>query len=71
MTYDGKTYVEKGRAEEEQPGFTSTPRGPELKLVPGGFIQINLEDGDVFAFNGHFGQTAIKDRFGCAGRASI
>ena len=38
-------------------------RGPELKLVLGGFIQMNFEDGDVFAFEGRFGQTAFKDRF--------
>ena len=29
----------------------------------GGFIQINLEDGDASAFDGRFGQTAMKDRF--------
>jgi phosphate-selective porin OprO and OprP len=34
-----------------------------LKLVLGGFIQVNFEDGDVSAFEGRFGQTAIKDRF--------
>jgi hypothetical protein len=34
-----------------------------LKLVLGGFIQFNAEGGEAFAFNGNFGQTAIKDRF--------
>ena len=29
----------------------------------GGFIQVNAEGGDAFAFNGNFGQTAINDRF--------
>ena len=38
-------------------------RGPELKLVLGGFVQVNFEDGDVSAFEGRFGQTAIDDRF--------
>jgi phosphate-selective porin OprO and OprP len=61
VTYDGKTYVEKV-VEEKQPIYVQQ-RGPELKLVLGGFIQINLEDSDAFAFNGNFGQTAIDDRF--------
>jgi phosphate-selective porin OprO/OprP len=34
-----------------------------LKLVLCGFIQMNFEDGDVSAFEGRFGQTALKDRF--------
>jgi phosphate-selective porin OprO/OprP len=38
-------------------------RGSEIKLVLGGFIQINFEDSDAFAFNGNFGESAIKDRF--------
>src|SRR5204862_364397 len=38
-------------------------RGVELKLVLGGFIQANFEDGDVSAFEGRFGLTALKDRF--------
>jgi len=37
--------------------------GPELKLVLGRFVQMNFEDGDVSAFEGRFGQTALKDRF--------
>src|SRR6266566_2394805 len=63
VTYDGKTYAEKSAAVEEKPGIFVTPRGPELKLVLGGFIQMNFEDGDVSAFEGRFGQTALKDRF--------
>ncbi len=63
VTYDGKTYVEKSVAVEEKPHIYVTPRGTEFKLVLGGFIQINLEDGDVSAFEGRFGSTAIKDRF--------
>ena len=58
---EGKTYVEK-LVEEKLPVYVQQ-RGPELKLVLGGFIQINFEDGDVAAFEGRFGQTAIKDRF--------
>ncbi len=63
VTYDGKTYVEKNVAVEEKPQIYVTPRGTEFKLVLGGFIQMNLEDGDVSAFEGRFGQTALKDRF--------
>src|SRR6266404_4648868 len=62
VTYDGKTYVEKAVVEEKLPVYVQQ-RGSELKLVLGGFIQINFEDGDVSAFEGRFGQTALKDRF--------
>src|SRR5438132_3609622 len=62
VTYDGKTYVEKAVPEEKPPLYVQQ-RGPELKLVLGGFIQINFEDGDVSAFEGRFGETALKDRF--------
>ena len=58
---EGKTYVEKV-VEEKLPLYVQQ-RGPELKLVLGGFIQVNFEDGDVSAFEGRFGQTAINDRF--------
>src|SRR5947208_4739340 len=61
VSFDGKTYVEKA-VEEKLPVYVQQ-RGPELKLVLCGFIQINFEDGDVSAFEGRFGQTAIKDRF--------
>src|SRR5207249_2820034 len=63
VTYDGKTYVEKAVVEEEKPPVFVVPRASELKLVLGGYIQINFEDGDVSAFEGRFGQTAVKDRF--------
>src|SRR5204863_8152522 len=63
VTYDGETYVEKSVAVEEKPHIYVTPRGTEFKLVLGGFVQMNLEDGDVSAFEGRFGQTALKDRF--------
>src|SRR6267143_4258054 len=63
VTYDGKTYVEKSVAIEEKPQIYVTPRASEFKLVLGGYIQMNLEDGEVSAFEGRFGQTALKDRF--------
>ena len=63
ITWDGKTYVEKAVVEEEKLPIYVQQRGPELKLVLGGFIQTNFEDGDVSAFEGRFGQTALKDRF--------
>src|SRR5436309_13332800 len=62
VTYDGKTYVEKAVVEEKAPVYVQQ-RGPELKLVLGGFIQMTFEDSDVSAFEGRFGQTALKDRF--------
>lgn len=64
VTYDGKKYVEKAVVEKEQklPVYVQQ-RGPELKLVLGGFVQMNFEDGDVSAFEGRFGETAVKDRF--------
>ena len=60
---DGKTYAEKAVPESENPPLFVLQRGPELKLVLGGFIQVNAEGGEAFAFNGNFGQTAINDRF--------
>src|SRR5205807_5094753 len=64
VTYDGKTYVEKNVvAPPEKPPVYVLPRGPEIKLTLGGFIQVNFEDGDVSAFEGRFGLTALKDRF--------
>jgi phosphate-selective porin OprO/OprP len=63
VTYDGKTYVEKAVVEQEKPPVFVVQRGSEIKLVLGGFIQVNFEDGDVSAFEGRFGQTALKDRF--------
>jgi phosphate-selective porin len=63
VTYDGKTYVEKAVVEEEKLPVYVRQSGSELKLVLGGYVQINFEDGDVSAFEGRFGQTALKDRF--------
>src|SRR5205085_5438588 len=36
--------------------------GSEYKLTLGGYIQANVESGDVSAFEGRFGLTALKDR---------
>src|SRR5204863_3151147 len=63
ISYDGKTYVEKAVVEEAKTPIYVQQRGSELKLVLGGFVQVNFEDGDFSAFEGRFGQTAIKDRF--------
>jgi len=63
INYDGKKYVEQAVPVPEKPPLFVQQRGPELKLVLGGFIQFNLEDGDVSAFEGRFGETALKDRF--------
>ena len=63
VTYDGKAYVEKAVVETEKLPIYVQQRGPELKLVLGGYIQVNFEDGDVSAFEGRFGLTALKDRF--------
>jgi lipopolysaccharide export system protein LptC len=60
---EGKSYVEKAVVEEEKPPVFVVPRASEFKLVLGGCIQANFEDGDVSAFEGRFGQTAVKDRF--------
>ena len=61
--YDGKSYVEKAVVEVEKPPVFVVPRASELKLVLGGYIQANFEGGDVSAFEGRFGQTALDDRF--------
>src|SRR5882757_9378643 len=63
VKYDGKTYVEQAVPAPEKPPLFVQQRGAELKLVLGGYVQINFEDGDVSAFEGRFGQTALKDRF--------
>src|SRR5256886_7363600 len=60
---DGKTLLEKPVVTEEKPPVFVVQRGPEIKLTLGGFIQANFEDGDVSAFEGRFGLTALKDQF--------
>ena len=63
VTSEGKAFVEKAVVSEEKKPVYVVPAGPEYKLVLGGFIQANFEDGDVAAFEGRFGSTAMKDRF--------
>src|SRR5213593_1053064 len=60
---DGKSYVEKAVVEEKKAPIYVQQAGSEIKLVRGGFIQTNFEDGDVSAFEGPFGQTALTARF--------
>src|SRR5438270_11965128 len=60
---DGKALFEKPVITEEKPPMFVVQRGSEIKLTLGGFIQANFEDGDVSAFVGRFGLTALKDRF--------
>jgi phosphate-selective porin OprO and OprP len=62
VAYDGKTYVEKIVPAEKKPKVYAEASGPEIKLVLGGVIQANFEDGDVSAFEGRFGVNALKDR---------
>src|SRR5437016_2655115 len=63
VIYDGKSYVEKAVVEEEKLPVYVQQRGPELKLVLGGYIQANFEGIDVSPFEGRFGSTALKERF--------
>src|SRR6187397_1175587 len=44
VTYDGKTYVEQAVPAPEKPPLFVLQRGSEIKLVLGGFIQVNFED---------------------------
>jgi phosphate-selective porin len=58
---DSKSYVET-TVEEKKPVYV-VPGASEIKLTLGGFIQMQYEAGDVFAFEGRFGSGAIDDRF--------
>ncbi|HEY2139010.1 MAG TPA: porin [Chthoniobacterales bacterium] len=60
---DSKSYVEKSETTEEKKPVYVTPAGSEYKLTLGGYIQANLEAGDVSAFEGRFGLTKLQDRF--------
>ena len=60
---DSKSYVEKSETTEEKKPVYVVPGGSEYKLTLGGYIQANFEGGDVSAFEGRFGLTALKDRF--------
>lgn len=62
---DGKNVVEKTEIKEEKKPVYAVAAASELKLTLGGFIQTQIETGDVFAFEGRFqsGSGEIKDRF--------
>jgi phosphate-selective porin OprO/OprP len=60
---DSKSPVEKTETSEEKKPVYILPGGAEFKITLGGYIQMNLESGDVSAFEGRFGLTALKDRF--------
>ncbi len=62
---DGKTVVEKTEVKEEKPSVFAIAAASEFKLTLGGFIQAQIEAGDVSAFEGRFQPASgeIKDRF--------
>ena len=55
--------VDKVETTEEKKPLYVIPGASESKLALGGFIQMQSEAGDVFAFEGRFGSAAIDDRF--------
>jgi phosphate-selective porin OprO/OprP len=59
---DSKSSVVETTTEEKKPVYV-VPGAAEYKLTLGGYIQANFEAGDVSAFEGRFGLTALKDRF--------
>lgn len=64
FTPDNKaTVVEKTEVTEERKPVYVIPGASEIKLTLGGFLQVQWEGGDVFAFEGRFGSGAIDDRF--------
>ena len=62
---EGKAVVEKTEVKEEKKPVYAVAAASELKLTLGGFVQPQLEAGDVFAFEGRFQSASgeIKDRF--------
>jgi phosphate-selective porin len=62
---DAKTVVAKTETKEEKKTVPVFAAASELKLTLGGFIQTQVEAGDVFAFEGRFGTgpNEVKDRF--------
>ncbi|HKP92306.1 MAG TPA: porin, partial [Chthoniobacterales bacterium] len=60
---DSKSFVEQTVTTEEKKPLYVVPGASEIKLTLGGFLQMQYEAGDVFAFEGRFGSAAIKDRF--------
>jgi phosphate-selective porin len=59
---DSKSAVVETTTEEKKPVYV-VPGAAEYKLTLGGYFQANFEAGDVSAFEGRFGLTALKDRF--------
>jgi len=59
---DSKSSVVETTTEEKKPVYV-VPGAAEYKLSLGGYLQANFEGGDVSAFEGRFGLTALKDRF--------
>ncbi|MFN2477496.1 MAG: porin [Chthoniobacterales bacterium] len=61
----GKEVVETKPAKEEKKSAIVNAAGSEVKLTLGGFVQAQVEAGDVFSFEGRFANAAgeIKDRF--------
>jgi phosphate-selective porin OprO/OprP len=55
--------VEKTETVEEKKPVYVIPGAAEYKLTLGGYVQANFEAGDVSAFEGRFGLTAVNDRF--------
>lgn len=62
---EGKAVVEKTEVKEEKKPIYAVAAASEFKLTLGGFIQTQVEAGDVSAFEGRFqsGSGEIKDRF--------
>jgi phosphate-selective porin len=62
---EGKPVVQSKKEEkkEEKKSVPVFAAASEFKLTLGGFMQIQAEGGDAFAFEGRFGSAAIKDRF--------
>jgi hypothetical protein len=67
---DSKSAVVEQTETKEKPPYV-IPGASEFKLTLGGFIQMQYEAGDVFAFEGRFGSAAIDDRFRLRRAASI
>jgi len=62
---DGKAFVDKKEVKETKETALVNAAGSELKLTLGGFLQTQIEAGDVFAFEGRFQPAGgeLKDRF--------
>jgi phosphate-selective porin len=60
---EGKAVVEKPEVKEEKKPVFAIAGADEFKLTLGGYVQVQVEGGDAFAFEGRFESTAVKDRF--------